>query len=242
MTDHSHKQFLKRNDLADLMGGGAGFFSRYKLLLAFILVAVVVGFAVSSFVKAERLRKSEEFSARFYEAGKGLKKVSAYQDLIRDYRDVPATALARIRLADKLVDDKKIDEAIKILDEGLAEPHEPGLLSTLLVLKKAEICRSSGKFDKAIQVLDAGKGHWLAGFEDAVTLMKADTLLLAAKQEDARKLYEGLILRAEQLEAKQREKKETEKSAAKKNPGDEIDAEIVKRAKDQIYLLDLGVL
>lgn len=246
MTDHSHKQFLRRNDFATLVGESGGFFSRYKTWLAVTVVAVVLGFAGTSFLKAERLRQNEEFSARFFEAGQGLKKVQNYQSLIRDYKEVPAVQLARLNLADKLAVDKKMDEALKTLDEGLAATKESDLFTTLLVFKKVALLRGQDKFAEALKALDGGAARLMPGMEDAATLLRADLTLQTGKKEDARQLYTSLIKKSEDFAAKAKEKAEKDAASGKKSElpasSESVDENILKQAKDQLYLLDVGLL
>lgn len=240
---HDHKVFLKQNDLAVIIGDGGGFFAKNKGLIIALVVLGVLGFAGYSFMKAKKLRRSEDFSARFYEAGQGIKKVQGYTDLIRDFGDLPAVQLARLNLADKLADDKKIEEAIKVLDEGLAQTTETGLFSTLLVMKKVGVYREQGKYAEAIKALDEGKAKLYQEFEDGARLIRADLQVVAGLKDDARKSYEELIKKGEDLAAKAKlQAEESAKSGKKTDIPERMNENILKRAKDQIYLMDLGIL
>lgn len=223
------KDFLKRNEFADVVKSGISFFQDYKIPLALLvaaLLAIALGIPAYRYYRSNQI---EDLSRRFYEAQKGLKKEQAYSDIIRDFPGLPGAKLAHLKLAEHYVGNQNPEKALATLDEGL-QGAESDILGTLLTLKKIDVLRSKGDLAAATRFAEESEGKVLPTFRGRLKLLRAELLLTAGDKAGAKTVYESIVASLAGL---------AEGNAAVTGG---FDPEIVSKAKEQLLLLNLGQL
>jgi predicted negative regulator of RcsB-dependent stress response len=222
------KNFLRHDELADLIAGSAPFFERYRLLILAVIVGAVLASAGYLVLKERNQQQVMDFNERLEAVAKSPQKVDGYRKVVADFATVPAVNLARLRLVSALLDNQKTDDALKALDDGLAKSG-PDIFTTLLVLKKIDVLKGEKKYDEALKALRDGRSKVISAYDDELSLQEAQLALLAGHKDDARKIYDRLAAL----------KVEVPKEGSQ-DPG--LDESVISTAKDQLLLLDLGVL
>lgn len=224
------KQFLKKNEFAEIVTQIVGFVKANKALVVVVVVLAIllgVGMPTLRWYQAHRI---EIFNAKLFEAEKSLKKVDLYQELIKNYSSIPASQYARLMLVDSLVEHNQFDDAAKQLDQGIKKSGQPDIFSTLLVLKRLDLLKNQEKYLEASDYATNHQNNILKTYLSQYKLYQANLMVLAGKKDEARSLYEKIIAEAETKNEKIPEATERQNT------------EIVKTAKGQLMLLDLGVL
>lgn len=223
------KDFLKRNEFAEVVVQGKSFLETYKgpvLLLAAVVLVILLGIPVFNYYRDS---KTMEFSEKFYKAEKGLKKDEAFQALVRDFTNLPAARLAHLELAEYHLSHGDSGKAHEAVDQGLAQKHDD-VLTTLLVLKKIDLLRADKKNKEAADFAAASGARVLPAFKGHLKLLQAELLIAAGERDVAKALYDELATAAVQDGIA---------------PADGLvgyTPDIIEEAKEQLLLIKLGLL
>lgn len=223
------KHFLKKNEFADLVGHVLTFIKANKaFVIGCVVVVLIFGFGMPAlrWYKAQRI---ERFNTQFFEAEKSLQKVASYEQLLRDYKSIPASQLARLKLVEALVEHNQSEDAVKVLDEGLKQGSQNNIFSTLLVLKRIDLLKAQSKYLEAADFATNHRNQIIKTYLSQYKLLQANLLLLAGKKDEARTFYQQLVA-------------EADVSDDGEKPKAPSDSPAVRVAKEQLMLLDLGVL
>lgn len=221
------KKFLKRNDFAVFVKSALQFCKDYKGPLI-LLVIVVLGLLVAvPILDYQKTKKAEGLSESLYLAEKADDKAAAYEKILQDYSGFSGVQLARLQFVDWLIKEKKIAEALVVLDEGLKQTKEADILSTLLLLRKVASHVEQNDNQKAIETIEAFADKAIPSYQDSLKLMKAKFLLASDKVADAKLIYENMLARGQDA------------SDPEKN---HMNPQLVKEAKEQLLLIKLGKL
>lgn len=224
------KNFLKKNEFAETVSKIVAFVKANQTL-----VIVVVGLAVLLGVGLPTLRwyqshRVVQFNTQLFEAEKSLKKIDLYAELVKEYDSIPAVQYARLKLVENLVEHSQLDEAAAQLDEGIKKESKPGIFPTLLVLKRLDLLKNQNKYLEASDYAINHQNNILKAYLPQYRLFQANLMILAGKKEEARALYQKMIAEAETLNEGDTTPVKSDNTAA------------VQEAKEQLMLLDLGVL
>ena len=217
------KHFLKQNDFAEAVSRSSDFMKQYKmpvLLLAFLLLVLLVGVPTYHYYHDTQVLTLNE---KLFEAKKSLKKEQSYQDILQQYQSLPAAKLANIELASYYIDHQDSDKALTVLDAGLKNASAD-IMGTILVLKKFDVLKTQQKFKEAVDFLAASESKVLPTFVPRLRLLTAAAYLDAGNVESAKKILEALA------------------SATQVADKTNYAADVVDEAKDQLTLLNLGLL
>jgi predicted negative regulator of RcsB-dependent stress response len=224
------KQFLKKNEFAEMMSKIVAVIKANKaLVVTGVVLAVVLGIGMPT-LRWYQAYRVETFNAKLFEAEKSLKKIDLYQGLVKDYSSIPASQYARLLLVDSLVEHRQFDDAAKQLDQGIKKNNRPDIFSTLLVLKRLDLLKNQEKYLEASDYATNHQNNILKTYLPQYKLYQANLMILAGKKDEARALYEKIVAETETTT------EDTPETAKTQN------AAIVKTAKGQLMLLDLGVL
>lgn len=223
-----NKQFLKRNEFADLVQTATHFLSEYKapaLLLLVALLSLIVGVPAYRYYRDNRV---DALNRKFYEATKNLKKETAYEEILASFTGLPASKLAALKLAEHHISHDATDKALQILDKTLTDA-QPDIMGTLLALKKIDVLRSQGKHkDAAAFAGGEAATKVLPEFRSRLKLIQAESALDASDRDTAKATYESLVNGITAL-----------KDGAKEG---DFDPESVNEAKERLLLMKLGKL
>lgn len=218
------KKFLKSSGLHE---GIASVLTVLKENKSYFISALIVGLvliiAIPSF-KFYRMQRIQSFNEKLHSTENGLKKEEGYKQLIEEYQDLSAHQFARIKLIDHYLENQDMTKALAEIDSGLKEDRHD-IFSTLLVLKKINLLKKDGKHKEALDFALAHEVKILDSFKNSFKLIQADLCLLTGDKQKAREIYQSLALLAAQEEILP-----------------DYDPVVVEKAKDQLLLLDLGVL
>lgn len=223
------KNFLKRNEFAEVVVQGKSFLETYKgpvILLVAVALLILLGIPVFNYYRDS---KTTEFSEKFYKAGKGLKKEEAFQSLARDFATLPAARLAHLELAEYHLSHGDVAKAHEAVDQGLAQKHND-VLTTLLVLKKIDLLRADKKSKEAASFAAASEARVLPTFKGRLKLLQAELLVAVGDHNAAKAVYDELSKAAVQDGAQPKE------GVASYAP------DVIEEAKEQLLLINLGLL
>lgn len=219
------KEFLRRNEFLESVSGVVEFVSQNKPVAIGLGIALIGLVAFKPVLNWQKQKKSEAFSLAYDEASASLKKSKLYEDLLKNYSDLPAHQMARLKLVGEKLEANETEAALKLIDEGLAVADQ-GVFSSLLLLKKINILKSQNEFQAAYDALEAGRVKTLSTFQLHLDFMSGDLLMLMDQKDKARAVYEKIV--------------KTPKPESLTDPN--YDPQVVQQAKDKVLLLDLGVL
>lgn len=223
----SDKKFLKQNEFAEAMGRFWGFVRNNRhLVLSFLSVIILLGFGVFG-LKLYRTYRITSLSEASFMAKTNLKKEALYRDILAHYGDISASQMARLNLAQYLVENQKIVEAQKLLNEGL-KGADKTVFSTLVILKSIDLLKAEKKYGEAAVLASENEKHVMDYFLPRLKLIQADLFLLAGKKDEAKSLYQSLSA-------------VSGGEVGDKNSKD-FDPTVVDEAKDQLLLMELGAL
>lgn len=222
------KKFLRTNDLQNFTATSISLVQENKgLFILFVVFLVSIGLMIPG-LKWYRLKQVDEFNTKFYQAQKSLKKEEAYRLLIDEYKSLPAVQLTRLKLVDELVEHKEVDQAMKVIESGLAG-DERNIFSTLLILKAMDLLKQQGKITEAAQFATGRENRIIESFVPQFKMILADLFLISNKKEEARKIYQDLSTFGGF-------------SSDKQTIAGSFDANMASEAKEKLLLIDLGVL
>ncbi len=223
------KHFLRKNEFAEVVAQLITFVKANKpLVSAVVVLALIFGLGLPT-LRWYKAHQIEQFNTRLFEAEKSLKKVESYEQLLQEYKNIPASQLARLELVETLVEHNQAEEAATVLDEGLKHSSQNNIFSTLLVLKRLDLLKAQNKYLEAVDFATNHRNQIIKTYLPQYKLLQANLLLLADKKDEARTLYQQLIAETEVTDDGQKQKASPDSSA-------------VRVAKEQLMLLDLGVL
>lgn len=224
----SDKKFLKSNELQNLAGNAVVFIKENKnLVVAGVVVLVVIGLAIPG-LKFYRTQQITDFNKKLYQADKGLKKVQKYQSLLKDFSSLPAAQYVRLKLIDEYIEHSEVEKAEAEIQAGLKTP-ERSIFKTLLVLKQVGRLKKNQKFKEAADFILAHETKVIPPFLGRLRMIRADLLLLAGQKDSARALYQ-------QLGNFEGAGAEGESALV------DFDPQLANEAKDQVLLIDLGII
>lgn len=218
------RKFLKSSDFHE---GVASILTSLKDNKLYFIFALIVGLALIVAIpgfKYYRMKRVQTFNEKLYDTESGLKKEEGYKQLIQDYQDLPAHQYARIKLVDYYLENQDMPNALAEIDNGLKQDGGD-IFSTLLVLKRINFYKKENKYQEALDFALAQEAKIMESFKNSYKMIQADLCLLTDDKSRAREIYQAL----------QQEPNEQEVSP-------DYDPQIVEKAKDQLFLLDLGVL
>lgn len=219
------KKFLKQNDLALLLKQGWQFCKDYKWPLSFVGILILIFLVAWPCYRLYQKNRAEDFSIAFYSAQTSDDKEKNYLDLLKNYSRLPSVRLVSLRLADHYFANNQQDKALSVLDDGLKNFSEIDILSTLLVLKTVNFLKKENRFEEIAHKMEGFKKKVLPNFRAKFELLQANLLAATGKNDQAKAVYESL--------ANQNVQSESDQS---------FDPFVVKEAKDQLLLLEMGVL
>lgn len=226
----SSKKFLKSNQLREMANQTLQFVKQNRgVVVVAVILLLAIAISIPS-LRYYRLKRIESFNLKLYEAQKSLKKKDSYQELVQDYKDIPAHNLARLNLVDNFLDNQQREEAYQAIDQGLTD--EKDIFTTLLVLKKINLLKEDAKYQEAADFAMNATNHIIPSFMGRYKLIQADLLLLSDQKDMARKIYQELVQRNAQSEDAEMEN----------IPMSGRDQGVEAQAENQLLLLDLGVL
>lgn len=227
------KKFLKSSDFHEGVASVLESLKDNKLYFVFaLIVGLALIVAVPSF-KLYRMKRVQAFNEKLHDTENGLKKEEGYKQLIQEYQDLSAHQYARIKLVDYYLENQDMPKALTEIDNGLKEDGSD-IFSTLLVLKRVNLFKKGNKYKEASDFASAHESKIMESFKYSYKMIQADLCLLADDKAKAREIYQALTLLAASEEIQQ---EPNEKKVAS-----DYDPQIVEKAKDQLFLLDLGVL
>lgn len=225
----ANKDFLKRNEFAEVVVQGKSFIATYKGPVSFlVLVALFILLGIPVF-NYYRDSQTMAFSEKFYKAGKGLKKEDAFQSLVRDFSALPAARLAHLELAEYHLSHGDITKAHAAVDQGLAQKQND-VLTTLLVLKKIDLLRADKKTKEAASFAASSEARVLPAFKGRLKLLQAELLVAVGERDVAKGLYDQLSKAAVQDDT------QTKDGIVSYTP------DVIEEAKEQLLLIKLGLL
>lgn len=223
----SDKKFLKQNEFAEAMGRVWSFIKKNRnLVISFLSVITLLGLGIFG-LKLYHGHRIQLLSEASFAAKTSLKKEALYRAILARYSDIPASQMARLNLAEYLVENQKNAEAQKVLSEGL-KGADKTIFSTLVVLKAVDLLKTEKKYGEAAALASENEKHVMDYFLPRLKLLRANLLLLAGKKEDAKSAYQNLSQVAD-IDVGDKKSKE-------------FDPTVVDEAKDQLLLMELGVL
>lgn len=223
----SDKKFLKQNELAEALGRLWRFVKNNRnRVVSFLSVIVLLALGVFG-LKLYRVHRIESLSEAFFLAKTSLKKETLYRDILTRYGDLPASQMARLNLAQYFVENQQTVEALKILNDGLKSADKT-VFSTLVVLKSIDLLKTEKKYGEAAALALENEKMVMDYFLPRLKLIQAGLFLLAGQKDKAKLGYQNLstMLPTE---------------VDDKNSKD-FDPAVVDEAKDQLLLMELGIL
>lgn len=196
-TVRSHKdmkKFVKTDEVASGFGKALAVILSRKNIVIPALIGIIglaiyfVGFRIYV------LNQVEDFNAAYAQASEGLQKEKNFKQILQDYAGLPAHHLVRMELADYYLENQSADKAIAVLQDGLANNTSKDILATLMVLKVTEIYKTQNELEKAVAFLDQSKSKVLPEYMADLDLLKAENLELLGKKDQARQIYQSMIL------------------------------------------------
>lgn len=220
------KKFLKSNDLVETTSKLVLWAQANKsIVIGLVLVIAMIGIAIPV-TRYYHAKKISTFNQKFYQATKGLKKEQSYRELLSEYKDLPASQLVRLELISNLLEHNSEEEAIKEIDAGLDETKRD-VFQTILILKRVGILKKNKKFKDAADFIDQHDKQVIVPFLTRIRMIRADLLLLAGERDKARELYQQLA---------------AFEGAGSTGLTTDFDPALANEAKDQVLLIDLGVI
>lgn len=223
------RDFLKRNEFAEVVVQGKSFIETYKgpvTLLLIVVAFILLGIPIFNYYRDS---KATEFSEKFYKAGKGLKKEEVFQSLSRDFATLPAARLAHLELAEYHLGHGDAAKAHEAVDQGLAQKYND-ILSTLLVLKKIDLLRADKKMKEAASFAASSGERVLPAFKGRLKLLQAEILVALGDRDAAKGLYDELA------------KATVQGDAPIKDGIVSYTPDVIEEAKEQLVLINLGLL
>jgi len=219
------RKFLKQNDFALVLKQGWQFCKDYKLPLSLVGVLILIFLVALPSYRIYQKNRSEKLSMAFYLAQTVENKEKSYHNLLKTYSDLPAVRLVSLRLADHYFAKDQKENAFSVLEDGLKNFSEVDILSTLLVLRTVNFLKKENRFEEIAQRMGDFKTKVLLDFQAKFELLQANLLAATGKEDYAKAIYEAL--------ANQEVSSGLDQS---------FDPFVVKEAKDQLLLLEMGVL
>lgn len=220
------KKFLKSNDLVETTSKFVLWAQANKSIvvgLVFVLTMIAIAIPVMRYFHTQKINT---FNQKFYQATKGLKKEQSYRELLNEYKDLPAAQVVRLELIDNLLEHNSEDDAIKEIDAGL-DSSKRDVFQTILVLKRVGILKQNKKFKEAADFIDQHEKQIIVPFLTRMRMIRADLLLLSGERDKARELYQQLA---------------AFEGAGSTGLTTDFDPALANEAKDQVLLIDLGVI
>lgn len=220
------KKFLKSNDLVTAATVVVNWCAKNRgLTMAFALVLVLLGLTIPGF-NYYRQKQVLDFNAKLYQASKSLKKEQLYRELVAEYQSLPAAQLARIQLINNLLEHDDEAGAIKEIEAGL-NSEARDIFQTVLILKRANIFKKNEQFLEASKFIADHEKQVIVTFINRMRMIRADLLLLSGERKGARELYQELA---------------SFEGAGAQGLTTDFDPALANEAKDQLLLIDLGVI
>lgn len=185
-----------------------------------------------------RQRSVDSFNQTFYQTEQMpatkpediSQKITAYRSLLNEYADLPAVGLIHFKLADLLVEQNKTDEALKVLNDALANAKAADIFSTLLLFKQVALFKTSSRWEEALKAIDAQGSKVLPDFRERLELARAGLLKSAGRKNEAKAIYEKLsVVKIEGVE----------KGV---NLMDAFDPAVANEAREALLQLELNVI
>jgi TolA-binding protein len=156
------------------------------MLYGALFVAALFIFGISQAVSAKKTAASTAALAT-------ATSVEDFQKIITDYAGTPAAADAQLKLAAKLRDEKKYDEAIATLQKFSTDhPTSPLISGAMLSLGATQ--ELAGKLDDAMQTYQQCAVKYPHSYGGPISMLRQASLLQnKGKNDEARRVYENVI-------------------------------------------------
>lgn len=225
MTKKDRKEFLKKDEFAEAVKKSGSFFAQNKVFLMVLVGLVIAGFITKKVIDIRQKSYIKDFNTQLFEAEQSVKKQQDYNQILSQYKDIPASQIARLNLVDNFLSKENHAEALKTLDEGLNKHTKTDVFSTLLALKKVGILKSQKQYAEAVTFIKSSSTKIIDSFKPYYTLLQADLLALAGNNAEAKQIYQQLI---------------TTKPLESEKENNAILNQVIQQAKQKVLLLNLS--